>query len=81
MTFDIMLPYYGDVSLMQAAVRSVTNSIGAPRLAWPYRVLCRSANRRPTVSMKFSSCGSSALRPVRSGRRSVVVGHSLPPPD
>jgi glycosyltransferase involved in cell wall biosynthesis len=70
MTFDIMLPYYGDVSLMQAAVRSV---IAQSDPGWRLTVV--DDGREPGVPEWFAQLGDERVRYERNERNLGATGN------
>jgi GT2 family glycosyltransferase len=69
-TFDIMLPYYGDVALMQAAVRSV---IAQTDPDWRLTVV--DDGKEPGVPEWFASLGDDRVRYQRNERNLGVTGN------
>jgi glycosyltransferase involved in cell wall biosynthesis len=69
-TFDIMLPYYGDVSLMQAAVRSVQ---GQTNRDWRLTVV--DDGKEPGVPEWFAALGDDRVRYLRNERNLGVTGN------
>jgi len=61
MTFDVMLPYYGDVSLMQAAVRSVLAQTDPD-----WRLTVVDDGKEPDVPGWFASLGDDRVRYQRN---------------
>src|SRR4051812_27258236 len=61
MTFDIMLPYYGDVALMQAAVRSVMAQSDPD-----WRLTVVDDGREPGVPEWFAQLGDDRVRYARN---------------
>src|SRR5690242_2651770 len=70
MTFDIMLPYYGDVSLMQAAVRSV---IAQSDRDWRLTVV--DDGKEPGVPEWFAQLGDDRVRYERNERNLGATGN------
>jgi GT2 family glycosyltransferase len=71
-TFDIMLPYYGDVALMQAAVRSVQAQSGSD-----WRLTVVDDGREPGVPEWFASLGDDRVRYQRNQQNLGVTGNYL----
>src|SRR6267154_336761 len=69
-TFDIMLPYYGDVSLMQAAVRSVMAQTDPD-----WRLTVVDDGREPGVPEWFAGLGDERVRYQRNERNLGVTGN------
>lgn len=67
---DIMLPYYGDVALMQAAVQSVRSQTDA---GWRLTVVDDTAH--PEVPGWFESLGDDRIRYFRNERNLGVTGN------
>jgi glycosyltransferase involved in cell wall biosynthesis len=70
MIFDIMLPYYGDVSLMQAAVRSV---LAQSDPGWRLTVV--DDGQEPGVPEWFAQLGDSRIRYDRNARNLGVTAN------
>jgi GT2 family glycosyltransferase len=68
--FDIMLPYYGDVALMQAAVRSVQAQTEPD-----WRLTVVDDGREPGVPEWFSTLGDDRVRYQRNERNLGVTGN------
>jgi GT2 family glycosyltransferase len=71
-TFDIMLPYYGDVALMQAAVRSVQAQGGSD-----WRLTVVDDGREPGVPEWFAALGDDRVRYLRNAENLGVTGNYL----
>jgi glycosyltransferase involved in cell wall biosynthesis len=69
-TFDIMLPYYGDVGLMQAAVTSV---LGQSDPGWRLTVV--DDGREPGVPEWFAGLGEDRVRYQRNAHNLGVTGN------
>jgi glycosyltransferase involved in cell wall biosynthesis len=69
-TFDIMLPYYGDVSLMQAAVASV---LGQSDPGWRLTVV--DDGQEPGVPEWFDALGDERIRYQRNPHNLGVTGN------
>lgn len=67
-TFDIMLPYYGDVSLMQAAVRSVQDQTDGD-----WRLTVVDDGQEPGVPEWFAEIGDERIRYIRNERNLGVT--------
>ncbi|MGC9666979.1 glycosyltransferase family 2 protein [Planosporangium sp. 12N6] len=70
MTFDIMLPYYGDVALMQAAVRSVMAQSDPD-----WRLTVVDDGREPGVPGWFAQLGDDRVRYQRNAENLGVTGN------
>jgi hypothetical protein len=70
MTLDIMLPYYGDVSLMQAAVRSVLAQTDPD-----WRLTVVDDSQVPGVPEWFAGLGDDRVRYFRNPRNLGVTGN------
>jgi GT2 family glycosyltransferase len=70
MTFDVMLPYYGDVSLMQAAVRSVMAQSDPD-----WRLTVVDDGREPGVPEWFAQLGDPRVRYERNERNLGATGN------
>ncbi|HEX6501020.1 MAG TPA: glycosyltransferase family A protein [Micromonosporaceae bacterium] len=70
MTFDIMLPYYGDVALMQAAVRSVMAQSDPD-----WRLTVVDDGREPGVPEWFAQLGDERVRYQRNEQNLGATGN------
>jgi glycosyltransferase involved in cell wall biosynthesis len=70
MTLDIMLPYYGDVSLMQAAVRSVLAQTDPN-----WRLTVVDDSQEPGVPDWFAGLGDDRVRYFRNPRNLGITGN------
>ncbi len=69
-TFDILLPYYGDVALMQAAVRSVLAQTDQD-----WRLTVVDDGQEPGVPEWFATLGDARVRYERNERNLGVTGN------
>jgi glycosyltransferase involved in cell wall biosynthesis len=69
-TFDIMLPYYGDVGLMQAAVRSVQDQVDRD-----WRLTVVDDGQAPGVPEWFAALDDPRVRYQRNPRNLGVTGN------